>query len=78
MKSINEFSRGPIWISELRKTRKILLDSLELLYGDTQQWSRVRSLVLRLFGTSGLEGLLDALCEDELRELNASLKNQRP
>jgi hypothetical protein len=47
----------------IAKTRKQLLDVLELAFGDHHKWPAVRSFVLRSLGENGLDGIIDDLNE---------------
>jgi len=44
--------------AEVSYTRKEILDSLELAFGDHPRWPYARSRVLRALGRSGLEAVL--------------------
>ena len=50
---------------EVKRVRKQILDLLEGSYGGSTQWPLVRSRILHLFGSSGLEGLVAGLRSDE-------------
>lgn len=45
--------------AEISRTRKDILDTLELAFREHPNWQFVRTRVLRSLGKSGLEGALD-------------------
>lgn len=43
--------------------RGVILDTIEIPWGNAPEWSMVRSRILRAFGDRGLEGRLLAILE---------------
>jgi len=46
---------------EINKTRKTILDLLEMAFGEHPKWPAARTCILRSLGKSGLEGAIETI-----------------
>ena len=48
----------------IKKTRKNVLDFLDVAFGSSPQWPMVRSRILQAFGRDGLDGIVQRKVRD--------------
>ncbi len=56
----------------IKRSRKQLLDILEVSFGHEPNWEFVRRGVLQVFGSNGLEGTVNALRKGQKEERNGT------